>query len=240
MVVLLFALIKCKKLSTTRTSPNMRTNTIFIIRHAETTANVARVVQSPDTPLSEWGVTQAESVAQRLAHAGITTILSSDLLRAVVTAKHLQATTGAALHLDPNLQERNYGDVRGCAYEALDTDIFAPGYQPPGGESWDVFHHPHPRCLDHRRRDCAAHARESCGRHSRAGVLFAYASPPPAAAWGPPPAAVLGPHLRDPGRVAAAVAGETVELHSAFGVLVRIIHGSPTDGVQSVLAAGNL
>ena len=141
MVVLLFALIKCKKLSTTRTSPNMRTNTIFIIRHAETTANVARVVQSPDTPLSEWGVTQAESVAQRLAHAGITTILSSDLLRAVVTAKHLQATTGAALHLDPNLQERNYGDVRGCAYEALDTDIFAPGYQPPGGESWDVFHH---------------------------------------------------------------------------------------------------
>ena len=28
---------------------------------------------------------------------------------------------------------------RGCAYNALDVDVFAPDYAPPGGESWPEF-----------------------------------------------------------------------------------------------------
>ena len=48
--------------------------------------------------------------------------------------------TGAAVDVDPDLAERNFGDVRGTPYAELDTDIFGPGYEPPGGETWAAFH----------------------------------------------------------------------------------------------------
>src|SRR5262249_15750395 len=42
--------------------------------------------------------------------------------------------------LDAGLQERNFGDLRGRAYADLGVDLFAPGYEPPGGEPWEGFH----------------------------------------------------------------------------------------------------
>jgi len=41
---------------------------------------------------------------------------------------------------DPLLQERNFGDIRGTAYDDLGFELFAPDYAPPNGETWDVFH----------------------------------------------------------------------------------------------------
>ncbi len=113
---------------------------IFLIRHGETDANAARVVQTPDVPLSARGIAQAEQLGKRLAERGVAAILSSDLRRAVMTAERLRAATGAPIALDPGLQERNYGDVRGQAYAALGVDILAPDYEPPGGEGWAAFH----------------------------------------------------------------------------------------------------
>ena len=112
---------------------------IFLIRHGETALNAARVVQTPETPLSERGVAQAEALARRLADAGVTAIVSSDLPRARMTAERLQAATGAPIALDPGLQERNFGDVRGQPYTALGADILSPTYDPPGGETWAEF-----------------------------------------------------------------------------------------------------
>lgn len=113
---------------------------IYLIRHGETASNAARILQTPEIPLSDTGIRQAELLARRLADAGITDILSSDLMRAVMTAERLQATTGATLRFDSGLQERNYGDARGTAYADLGVDILAPDYAPPGGETWDTFH----------------------------------------------------------------------------------------------------
>ena len=113
---------------------------IYLIRHGETASNAARIVQTPDIPLSERGLQQAEKLAQRLSTAGISDILSSDLRRAVMTAEVLQRCTGAPLHLDPGLQERNYGDIRGRAYAEFDVDILGPAYEPPGGETWSAFY----------------------------------------------------------------------------------------------------
>jgi probable phosphoglycerate mutase len=113
---------------------------IFLIRHGETLGNATRVVQRPEIPLSPRGVAQAERLARRLAREGIARIVSSDLTRAVMTAEHLERATGVAVELDPLLQERNFGDVRGTAYADLGFDLFAPEYAPPGGESWEVFH----------------------------------------------------------------------------------------------------
>jgi 2,3-bisphosphoglycerate-dependent phosphoglycerate mutase len=114
--------------------------TIHLVRHGETLFNATRVVQPADTPLSERGRAQAERLAARLGDAGIRTILASDLPRAFATAQAIARRTGAALVVDPELAERNYGAVRGTPYAELRDDIFGPDYAPPEGETWDVFH----------------------------------------------------------------------------------------------------
>ena len=113
---------------------------IFTIRHGETPGNAARVLQLPDTPLSERGTAQAEQLARRLADQPIGRILASDYTRAAKTAEALEAATGALLVHVPLLQERNFGELRGTAYADLGFDPFAAGYEPPGGESWEIFH----------------------------------------------------------------------------------------------------
>jgi broad specificity phosphatase PhoE len=113
---------------------------IFLIRHGETAGNAGRIVQRPDIPLSPRGQAQAEALGRRLAKEGVARIVSSDLARAVGTAERLQRATGAPLTFDPLLQERNFGDVRGTAYDDLGFDLFAPDFAPANGETWDVFH----------------------------------------------------------------------------------------------------
>ena len=118
----------------------MMARTIFLIRHGETVGNAGRIVQKPDSPLSPRGVLQAERLGARLTGAGIARILASDLARAAATAESLRRATGAALEYEPLLHERNFGDIRGTPYADLGFDMFAPDYEPPNGESWEVFH----------------------------------------------------------------------------------------------------
>jgi broad specificity phosphatase PhoE len=113
---------------------------IFLIRHGETLGNASRTVQLPDNPLSPRGAVQAARLARRLESEGIAAIISSDYARAVATADELQRTTGAPTRHSSLLRERNFGDLRGTPYARLDFDMFAPGYAPPNGETWDVFH----------------------------------------------------------------------------------------------------
>jgi len=113
---------------------------ILLARHGETASNAARVVQTPDTPLSPRGFLQAERLAARLASLSVARILTSDLARALQTAVQVKAATRAELAIDPLLQERNFGDVRGIPYSELGVDLFAPDFAPPGGESWEEFH----------------------------------------------------------------------------------------------------
>ena len=113
---------------------------IFLIRHGETLGNASRTVQRPDNPLSPRGLAQAERLAKRLEREGIAAIVSSDLARAAQTAEHLARVTGLPVEHDALLQERNFGDLRGTPYADLGFDMFAPGYAPPNGETWEVFH----------------------------------------------------------------------------------------------------
>lgn len=114
--------------------------TIFVIRHGETPGNAARVVQTPDTPLSDRGIRQAELLGRRFAEAGLGGILASDLMRAAMTAEQLSAACGAPVRFDSLLHERNFGDLRGRAYADLEEDLFGAEFAPPGGEDWAAFH----------------------------------------------------------------------------------------------------
>src|SRR5262245_53160783 len=113
---------------------------ILLVRHGETASNAARILQLPDTPLSERGLAQAERLAKRLAGLGVAAILTSDYARARMTAERVRAATSAPLEEWAELRERNFGELRGRAYADLGFDPFAPDYAPPGGESWDAFH----------------------------------------------------------------------------------------------------
>jgi probable phosphoglycerate mutase len=113
---------------------------IYLIRHGETALNANRTFQPPATPLSERGLDQAKRLGARLGGAGIARILASDLTRAAMTAEALRDATGAPLEFDAELHERNFGDLRGRAYDALGFDAYVDGYTPPNGESWEMFH----------------------------------------------------------------------------------------------------
>jgi broad specificity phosphatase PhoE len=111
---------------------------IFLIRHAETALNAQRVVQLPETPLSERGLRQAHRLGQRLAGVGVARILSSDYVRAQMTAERIASATSVAIEIEEGLRERNFGDLRGRPYSEL-GDIFAEEFAPPAGESWKTF-----------------------------------------------------------------------------------------------------
>jgi len=113
---------------------------ILLIRHGETPGNRDRIIQFPDTPLSDRGHEQAARLGDRLANEPIGEIWVSDHTRAQQTAAAVERTTGAPLEVLPELGERSLGDLRGRPYSDLDFDPFVPGYQPPNGESWEVFH----------------------------------------------------------------------------------------------------
>lgn len=113
---------------------------IFVIRHGETAWNAARIIQLPDTPLSERGIAQADRVAERLARAGVARILASDLVRAVMTAERVRMRTSAPVEIEAALAERDFGDLGGTPYADLAVDPFAPDYVPPRGEDWAAFH----------------------------------------------------------------------------------------------------
>ena len=118
----------------------MSSRSIFLIRHGETAGNATRVLQFPDIPLTPRGQEQAARLGERLAREGITGILSSDMTRAAMTAEAVARATRLPVTFEPLLHERNFGDIRGRAYDTLGFDPFALDYAPPNGESWEAFH----------------------------------------------------------------------------------------------------
>jgi broad specificity phosphatase PhoE len=110
------------------------------VRHGETDGNAARILQRPDVPLNARGMRQAEQLARRLLSEEFVHIVCSDLLRARMTAAPLAAASGVTVEENQLLQERNFGDVRGVAYDALPENPFGPDFAPPNGEDWPTFH----------------------------------------------------------------------------------------------------
>ena len=109
---------------------------IILVRHGETALNASRVVQPPDTPLSERGLVQAEAAARRIAAMAPSALLASDMPRALQTAEAVARACALPLVTTPLLHERNFGDLRGRSYDSLGGfDPLKVPEAPPGGES---------------------------------------------------------------------------------------------------------
>ena len=127
----------------------MNPRRVLLIRHGESTWNAAGRWQGwGDPPLSQGGRAQAAALAEQLVPEGIVRLVSSDLARAVQTARILGEAFGIAPELDARLRERDLGRWSGLK----EAEILAafpgelvrfrarePGVRPGSGESRDEF-----------------------------------------------------------------------------------------------------
>lgn len=117
---------------------------ITLVRHGETIWHSEdRYVGSSDVAMTPRGRSQAASLARWAATMDLTSIRSSDLSRARVTAEECSAATGLSLTIDPRLRELDLGQVEGLTraqmrarfpeeYRAFKSDPAANHF--PGGE----------------------------------------------------------------------------------------------------------
>jgi alpha-ribazole phosphatase len=119
---------------------------VYLLRHGHVeTGGRKCYIGRTDLPLSSRGVDQAQYLARALAQSGAGRIVSSDLGRAVQTARIIAEKLGLTLETEPALREIDLGawegramaDVRRedpKAYRRREADL--AGFRPPGGESF--------------------------------------------------------------------------------------------------------
>jgi broad specificity phosphatase PhoE len=87
--------------------------------------------------LSATGREQAAELGRRRRNDGIDLVVTSDLNRAVETAKLAFGGSGIPVRLDWRLRECDYGDWNGMPRERLEAERARRVDEPfPGGESW--------------------------------------------------------------------------------------------------------
>ena len=122
----------------------MKATRILAIRHGETAWNVdGRLQGHRDIPLGDTGRVQARRLAQALAGRGdIDAIVSSDLSRALETARIVAEAQGLPVTTDIGLRERCFGDFEGRTFAEVSAAWPAeaerwrrrdPDWVPPGG-----------------------------------------------------------------------------------------------------------
>ncbi|HEY0763145.1 MAG TPA: histidine phosphatase family protein [Pyrinomonadaceae bacterium] len=92
--------------------------TVLLIRHGQSRGNAERRFGGHTaTPLSTRGRKQAEATALTLKSESITAIYSSDLARAMETARPLSKVTGLPVHATTAFRERSVGVMEGLTFE---------------------------------------------------------------------------------------------------------------------------
>lgn len=91
---------------------------VLLIRHGQSKGNAERRFGGHTaTPLSARGRNQAEATARTLKSESITAIYSSDLARALETAKALANMTGLTVQSTTAFRERDVGVMEGLTFE---------------------------------------------------------------------------------------------------------------------------
>jgi probable phosphoglycerate mutase len=137
---------------------------VILIRHGETVWNSEHRMQGQrNSALSQLGRAQARALAQRLQSEPFDCLYSSDLDRALETARVIADATGHRIRIDARLRERCFGIFEGLTRDEMKErhpDEYArfrerdPDYCMPGGESARAFH---ARCMRVLHEIAAAH-----------------------------------------------------------------------------------
>ena len=115
---------------------------LFLVRHGETHANVARQLDTavPGLDLTDTGRQQARALAERLATEDLGAIYTSDLVRAQQTAAPLARALGLRVVVLPGLREIQAGDYEmstewGPFVDTVKRWREDPEHAIPGGDS---------------------------------------------------------------------------------------------------------
>jgi probable phosphoglycerate mutase len=93
---------------------------IYFVRHAQSEANVLRVISNRDLPhhLTETGRQQAERLTYTFAEVPVTEIYSSPIVRAAETAQIVAVSKGLPVQITNALREPDCGIMEGRGDEA--------------------------------------------------------------------------------------------------------------------------
>src|SRR5678809_290551 len=92
--------------------------TVLLIRHGQSRGNAERRFGGHTaTPLSARGRNQAQATALTLKSESLTAIYSSDLARAMETARPVSQATGLPVHGTSAFRERSVGVMEGLTFE---------------------------------------------------------------------------------------------------------------------------
>jgi broad specificity phosphatase PhoE len=109
--------------------------TILLARHGETDWNVeGRVQGHTDRPLNDTGVAQARALADELAHEQVDAVYSSDLDRALDTARAVAEPRGIPVVPVPELREKDFGTWEGLLDEEI-LERFPQAHNGPWGDA---------------------------------------------------------------------------------------------------------
>jgi probable phosphoglycerate mutase len=112
---------------------------LWLVRHGETPASRGRTLAGwANVPLTERGEEQAAALRPLLASESFDGVWSSDLLRAVTTARLAWGEPSQ----DRRLRELSFGELEGADYMTMDPRVQEglkqfEGFAAPGGESFD-------------------------------------------------------------------------------------------------------
>ena len=84
----------------------------YFVRHGETVWNVEnKICGATDIELTQKGHEQAVEAGKKILEMGIKAdeIISSPLVRASETARHISEVTGIPMRIEPRLMEQNFG-----------------------------------------------------------------------------------------------------------------------------------
>lgn len=119
---------------------------IFVVRHGQSIWNrTKRVSGQLDPILSAEGCDQAESLRRVLGDEDLTAVYTSDLRRAVATARPTAEAHGLTIHRREELREQHLGAAQGRFRDHRDPEIETfwkrrradmAGFRIPGGESY--------------------------------------------------------------------------------------------------------
>jgi ribonuclease H / adenosylcobalamin/alpha-ribazole phosphatase len=117
----------------------------LLLRHGQTELSTERRFSGrDDVPLTTEGLKQARLAGRRFASSTVDVIVTSPLQRARRTAEAVAEATGAALVVDHDLIEADFGAWQGLTFgqarhdwpDQLAAWMASPDAAPPGGESF--------------------------------------------------------------------------------------------------------
>jgi probable phosphoglycerate mutase len=113
---------------------------VILVRHGRTAwTEPTRYAGDTDVPLDATGRAQAAALGEWAAGRGFTSLVCSDLGRAIATAAAVTARTGLAAVVDPRLREPHYGIAEGRSLAELrltEPEALARYHADPVAHPW--------------------------------------------------------------------------------------------------------